>query len=92
MTAAIPWKCPVCRIRANVPAHTPRIFCACGYVQLHGATPGLGDRLAAGLAHIGITHRRIRTWKRALGLAPKCGCHRRQQALNNLGDSLGITD
>jgi hypothetical protein len=48
-------------------------------------TPGLGDRIAAGLAAIGITEARL---TRLLGRP--CGCNQRQARLNELGRRLGI--
>lgn len=46
--------------------------------------PGLGDRLAAGLAAVGITKERVAA---AVG---DCGCEERQRSLNRLGHRLGI--
>ena len=48
-------------------------------------TPGLGDRIAAGLAAIGITEARV---SRLVGRP--CGCKARRAALNRLGRRLGI--
>ena len=50
--------------------------------------PGLGDRVAAGLAAVGITEDRV---SHALGVKD-CGCKRRRKALNRLGQSMGLTD
>lgn len=47
--------------------------------------PGLGDRIAAGLAAIGITEERV---SRLVGRP--CGCKARRVALNRLGRRLGI--
>lgn len=44
------------------------------------AKPGLGDRVAAGLAAVGITKERV---SKAMGR--DCGCAKRQAALNKLG-------
>lgn len=44
------------------------------------AKPGLGDRVAAGLAAVGITKERV---SKAIGR--DCGCAKRQAALNKLG-------
>ena len=48
-------------------------------------TPGLGDRIAAGLAAVGITEARV---SRLVGRP--CGCKSRRAALNRLGRRLGI--
>ena len=48
-------------------------------------SPGLGDKVAAGLAMVGITKERF---SRILG--KKCGCEKRQSALNRLGRRLGV--
>jgi hypothetical protein len=72
-------------MRADVPAATPRVFCACGYVQQNGVHPGLGDYVAAGLQKVGITKQRVsKVTKRP------CGCGRRQKKLNELGRKIGI--
>ena len=47
--------------------------------------PGLGDRVAAALAAVGITKERV---SKALG--KPCGCAKRQQRLNELGRKFGI--
>lgn len=47
--------------------------------------PGLGDRIAAGLAAIGITEARV---SRLVGRP--CGCKARRAALNRLGRRLGV--
>ena len=49
------------------------------------AAPGLGDRIAAGLAAVGITEARV---SRLVGRP--CGCKARRAALNRLGRRLGI--
>ena len=48
-------------------------------------TSGLGDRIAAGLAAVGITEARV---SRLVGRP--CGCRERRAALNRLGRRLGI--
>jgi len=78
------WQCRVCSRRARVPVDTPRIFCACGYQQLNGVTPGLGDKVAAVLHKVGVTPQRYVAVKGALGLQKKCRCPERQEKLNNL--------
>lgn len=47
--------------------------------------PGLGDRIAAGLAAIGITEERV---SKALGRP--CGCAARRRRWNEWGRRLGI--
>jgi hypothetical protein len=79
------WACPVCGRRAIVPTSTLRIFCACGHQQLNGPVPGLGDRVAAGLAKIGVTKARV---SKLLGRP--CKCPKRQRRLNELGRVVGI--
>lgn len=85
MPGQLMFHCPACSIRAYVPFETPRIACACGYVQMGGVTPGLGDYVAAGLHRIGITRARYLRVKRLLGLTPACRCPQRQRSLNALG-------
>ena len=75
------WTCPVCRIQAHVPIFP--VHCACNYVQ-YCNPPGLGDRVAATLARLGITEHRYVKAKAAVGLRRKCRCPERQQKLNNL--------
>jgi len=57
-----------------------QIYAQCGPVVKR--PPGLGDRLAAGLAWFGVTPSRYVRWKAFLGFAPKCGCHNRRRWLN----------
>lgn len=52
-------------------------------------TPGLGDKIAAGLDAVGITKARAAAVARAMGL-DDCGCEQRQQLANDLGYRLGI--
>ena len=52
-------------------------------------SPGLGDRLAAGLAAFGITKERVNAVAQAVGVTD-CGCDERQRKLNELGRKLGI--
>jgi len=47
--------------------------------------PGLGDMVAAGLSAVGITKERVSAL-----VGGNCGCAGRQQALNELGRSIGI--
>ena len=49
------------------------------------ARPGLGDIVSSGLSAIGITKERV---SKLVGV--DCGCHKRQQALNELGRKIGI--
>ena len=46
---------------------------------------GLGDMVAAGLSAIGITKERV-----SAAVGGDCGCHKRQEALNELGRKFGI--
>lgn len=48
-------------------------------------SPGLGDRIAAGLAAVGITEERVGKL-----VGRPCGCKARRAALNRLGRRLGI--
>jgi len=66
-------------VRCGTLRKTPRIR------QCDLRTPGLGDCLALALKAVGITKRRYQYAKRRLGLATRCGCHRRQQRLNRIG-------
>lgn len=49
------------------------------------AKPGLGDMVAAGLSAIGVTKERV-----SAAVGGDCGCHKRQEALNELGRKFGI--
>jgi hypothetical protein len=51
--------------------------------------PGLGDRVASGLAKFGITKERAQAVASAVGIKD-CGCAGRQAALNQAGYRLGI--
>lgn len=48
--------------------------------------PGLGDRVAAGLAAVGVTEERV-----ARVTGRPCACKKRREALNELGRSVGLT-
>jgi hypothetical protein len=85
----VAWTCPACGIKANVPADTPRIVCACDFVQ-EGVTLGLGDLVAVGLHNVGLTRTRYAKVKKAVGLSGCCDCGRRQRRLNELGRRIGI--
>ena len=78
------WKCPACGTLAKMPDDFKRAACFCGFVQYNNP-PGLGDRVAATLAKMGVTEKRYTNAKRALGLKGACGCKKRQRALNKLG-------
>ena len=52
--------------------------------------PGLGDRVADGLAALGITKERVQAVASAVGIKD-CGCRGRQAALNKLGEKLGLS-
>jgi hypothetical protein len=73
----------VCGVQSRA-AVGKAVYCACGYVQLQHP-PGLGDRVAAALARVGITEQRYRLAKQAIGLKPDCDCKKRQRLLNQLG-------
>lgn len=77
------WKCPVCGVVLKAVSVFP-VHCSCGYHQMCNP-PGLGDRVAAWLAWIGITAHRYKRLKKTLGLRPECRCRQRQQQLNELG-------
>lgn len=47
--------------------------------------PGLGDYVANALGAIGITKERV-----SAAVGGDCGCHKRQEALNELGRKFGI--
>jgi hypothetical protein len=47
--------------------------------------PGLGDMVKSGLSAIGITKERV-----SAVVGGDCGCHKRQEALNELGRKIGI--
>lgn len=51
--------------------------------------PGLGTRVAAGLAAVGITKDRAQAVANAVGIKD-CGCREREAALNRAGYRLGI--
>lgn len=80
----IEWTCPVCKAHAKLPDFAKSVRCFCGYRQL-AVPPGLGDRVAAVLARVGITEQRYRAAKRAIGLRGDCNCKQRQRRLNELG-------
>jgi hypothetical protein len=61
--------------------------------ETHPAYPrakaGLGDMVAAGLDAVGITKERVQAVASAVGVKD-CGCRKRQDALNRLGEKLGL--
>lgn len=79
------FRCPACGIKAWIHEATERIVCHCGYMQLGGIQPGLGDWIAAGLHRCGITRYRYQRIKKILGLNPSCRCPERQAWINWLG-------
>lgn len=85
--ATITWKCPGCGACIKVPRLVAPIRCYCGFTQLQHP-PGIGDRVAAGLCHLGLTRRRYEAARAALGLKKPCKCPERQHALNELGNHL----
>jgi hypothetical protein len=48
-------------------------------------TPGLGDRVSAALAAIGVTEDNYKQVKAVFGLAPTCNCAGRREWLNRVG-------
>ena len=83
----IRWTCPVCGIRVNV--RVLPVHCACGYAQ-YEYPAGLGDRVAAAMAKVGITKQRYMRAKRRIGLKGDCNCPKRQRRGNKIGHHLGI--
>ena len=55
-----------------------------------GPKPGLGDRVAAVLSAVGITEDRAQAVAKSVGIKD-CGCKRRREALNKLGEKLGLS-
>ena len=51
--------------------------------EIEPASLGLGDMVAATLSAVGITKERVARWS-----GGGCGCQRRQEALNRLGDKI----
>lgn len=49
--------------------------------------PGLGDFVSAALDSVGITKRRAQNVADWIGVK-NCGCHERQEALNEIGDKM----
>ena len=72
-------RCRRCGFTSPRPLATPlsRIFRNCG-------KPGLGDRIAAWLAWLGITKAKVAE------VTGGCGCDARQEALNELGKKIGL--
>jgi hypothetical protein len=79
------WRCPNCHRIARVRPDRFPVHCSCGLTQLE-YVPGLGDYVARCLRRIGIYPAKWIAAKRWLGLAPRCGCKRRQKSLNRLGN------
>jgi len=78
----ISWTCPQCSL--TVPVRTFPVHCQCGFVQYENP-PGPGDRTAIVLAKVGVTEKRVKEAKAAIGLKGDCGCKRRQRWMNRLG-------
>jgi predicted nucleic acid-binding Zn-ribbon protein len=55
-------------------------ICRNDFARTQDIKPGLGDRVADGLAAVGITKERV---SKLIG--KDCGCKKRQEALNRLG-------
>jgi hypothetical protein len=53
-------------------------------MSVRNCIPGLGDRIAAGLAAFGITKERVSA------VIGDCGCEQRQKLLNQMGYKFGI--
>lgn len=90
----IGWRCFVCGKDLPPPSRPGIYKClACAGTALRPADsppkPGLGDMVAAGLDAVGITKDRVQAVARRVGIKD-CGCKRRQQKLNELGEKLGI--
>lgn len=48
--------------------------------------PGLGDHVESALSRVGITKKRYKRLRKALGLTKPCGCDQRKRWLNRLGE------
>jgi len=78
------FQCPKCGLRLPMEAHEFPLHCVCGQVSA-SPTPGLGDRVAAGLRFIGVT----RVVEYITG--GECeGCGQRQESLNEFGKKVGL--
>src|SRR3954466_7819092 len=73
------WQCRRCGYCFKTPAaNAPHKTCD---------HPGWGDRLANGLAFLGITKARVSTVKRFVTRSNAgCGCQARQEIVNEIGD------
>jgi hypothetical protein len=49
---------------------------------------GLGDYVKSALEAVGLTRTRWNAVRQALGLKKSCGCVKRQDALNKVGDAI----
>ena len=74
------WQCVFCGLQK--PDGPPRAR-RCGTKP---ASPGLGDLVKSGLSAVGITEERV---SRIIGRP--CGCGKRAEALNRLGEKLGFS-
>ena len=74
-----PAECHLCKLfvtRADYHA----LWSGTGLKETVPAAPGLGDRLTAALAVVGVTKERVSAW-----IGQPCGCGERQEKLNKLG-------
>lgn len=80
------WVCAACGSPSRDQAAPHRGLCQCEPVGQQAARPrGLGDIVKDGLSAIGITEERV---SKLIGRP--CGCGKRREALNRLGEKLGI--
>ena len=70
--------CPTCKKSKKVRTHKQRVSPS-ARVPRHGK--GLGDRVEQVLTSVGITSERVEGW-----LGMPCGCKKRKEKLNKLGD------
>lgn len=80
------WVCALCGSPSRDQSAPHRGLCRCEPVGQPQPQPrGLGDIVKDGLSAIGITEERV---SKLLGRP--CGCGKRREALNRLGEKLGI--
>ena len=80
------WACSVCG-RA-IPVHTdiaPYARCG-GTVPLWKPSHKLGDAVERMLSAVGVNKERVERWTGTAGKPGGCGCSKRKQTLNDLGD------
>lgn len=84
------WACSVCGRAIRV--HTdiaPHARCG-GTVPLWKPTHKLGDAVERMLSAVGVSKERVERWTGTAGKPGGCGCSKRKQTLNDLGDSVQI--